>query len=288
MEEDPRSGVIRKLNELRKQLSSAESAEEKGQTKTLVKEALAKYFDHDMQQRRAELDRLTKRADEMAALLTKRAAAKDELIELQLKASKYEADGLGLFSEGRTVPRTLGRVADPRVAGSGSYPLVGDPFAAPAAEQPSSTRVMNWPVRHEVGASQPPTVETNPLKAAMSRVKEARRKLQGADTQEDESEATTGLREALDEYFDLDMELRQKELDEVKKGLQDMSDRLQKRADAKDEIVDLQLQMIVNEAEGLGFFRGSDASNVLLPVDMRLKQRSGFRSRAAESPPTSP
>lgn len=104
----------------------------------------------------------------------------------------------------------------------------------------------------------------DPLTAALSRMNwVARSKLQGAESAEDQSKATTELREALGEYFDRDMEFRQKELDEVKKGLRTMSDRLQKRAKAKDEIVDLQLQMIVNEAEGLGFFSGSDASNIL-------------------------
>ena len=92
---------------------------------------------------------------------------------------------------------------------------------------------------------------------------QARLRLQGTASPEDEAKVTAELREALGEYFDRDMEFRQKELVEVKKGLVDMSDCLKRRADAKDEIVDLQLQMIVNEAEGLGFFSDADARNIL-------------------------
>ena len=116
-----------------------------------------------------------------------------------------------------------------------------------------------------MGPGGPVGRQIDPLTAALNRVNKARSRLQGAESEEDESKATTELREALGEYFDRDMEFRQKELDEVKKGLVDMSDRLQKRANAKDEIVDLQLQMIVNEAEGLGFFSGSDANSNILP-----------------------
>ena len=81
--------------------------------------ALTEYFDLDMRQRRAELDRLTKRSDDMVALLTKRAAAKDQLIDLQLKAFKYEAEGLGLFSERRSGARLQARAAN---AGGGELP----------------------------------------------------------------------------------------------------------------------------------------------------------------------
>lgn len=265
---DSRSAVVRKLNELRGQLSSAKTAEEKGQTKTSVEEALAEYFDHDMQQRGAELDRLTKRADDLAALLAKRSAAKDELLDLQLKAFKYDADGLGLFSEGRTGswlqrPVSPGSVsaappAAPARPGWQGAPAFGNaqPLRmAPAAVDPSSGGIRWYPSG------------SDPLTAAIQRVNETRRKLRVAKSEKDESEATSELREALGNYFDRDLEVRRKELEDVKKGLQNMSDRLKKRADAKDEIVDLQVQLMVNEAEGLGFFNGSDAGKVRLPLE---------------------
>ena len=243
MDDDPRSSVIGKLDELRKQLGNAKAVEQKGQIKTSVRKALSEYFDLDLQQRKAELDRLTKRSDDMVALLTKREAAKDQIVDLQLTAFQYEAEGLGLFSERRTGPRLKGPAA-----GGGMYGASGG--AGGYADMADGTSGMEEGV--------------DPITAALSRVYwQARLRLQGTASPEDEAKVTTELRAALREHFDRDLESRRKELDEIKKGLVDMSDCLKRRADAKDEIVDLQLQMVVNEAEGLGFFSGSDASNNL-------------------------
>ena len=62
------------------------------------------------------------------------------------------------------------------------------------------------------------------------------------------------------------MKHRHQSFDEVKKGLEEMESRLSKRADAKEEIVDLQLKLYVNDAEGLGFFAAPDGSEPLQPL----------------------
>jgi hypothetical protein len=98
----------------------------------------------------------------------------------------------------------------------------------------------------------------NPLSEARVRVANAYRKLQAAKTDEAVATATSETREALSEYFDRDLESRQKELDEVRHGLEEMKNKLKKRADAKEEILALQIQMLENEADGLGFFSGAD------------------------------
>ena len=105
---DPRENILRGLDDLRNQLSTAKSPEEKIQIKTSIREVLFVYFNHDMGQRQAELHRLTKRSHDIEALLTKRATARQQLIELQLKAFMHEAEGLGLLPEERTVPRAQG------------------------------------------------------------------------------------------------------------------------------------------------------------------------------------
>ena len=97
IEPSSRSQIAQKVNELRQQLKAAQSTNEKDHTKNSLREALVEYFDGDMQQRRAELDKLTSRSSVMSAALEKRAAAKEQLIDLQLKSFKYEAEGLGLF-----------------------------------------------------------------------------------------------------------------------------------------------------------------------------------------------
>ncbi|MEO2014998.1 MAG: hypothetical protein ABGZ53_11575 [Fuerstiella sp.] len=69
------------------------------------------------------------------------------------------------------------------------------------------------------------------------------------------------LSRVLGEYFDRDMNACQREIDAINAGLKQMFDGFSKRATAKDDIVDLQLQIMVNEAEGLGFFRMSAPSS---------------------------
>ncbi len=97
----------------------------------------------------------------------------------------------------------------------------------------------------------------DPVKAAIFRVNDAHRRFRKAKPEEDRTKAMTVLSKALGEYFDRDMYARQQEIDAINGGLKKMLDGLTKRATAKDAIVDLQLQIIVNEAEGLGFFRTS-------------------------------
>jgi hypothetical protein len=98
--------------------------------------------------------------------------------------------------------------------------------------------------------------------ASMDRIAEARGKLAGVEDPESERKALEELQQALGQYFDKDMEIRRAELERVRSGLNDMEARLQKRAAAKEGIVQLQLKMIINEADGLGFFSDGDASRV--------------------------
>ena len=68
------------------------------------------------------------------------------------------------------------------------------------------------------------------------------------------AQATEKLTGLLEEYFEHDMQRREQELQEVETRLQKLRSQLQRRREMKDEIVDLQIKVVVNEAEGLGFF----------------------------------
>lgn len=87
---------------------------------------------------------------------------------------------------------------------------------------------------------------------------QARQIAQHARTEPQKSRAKQILHEALDKYFDVDMKVRRVDLEKIKKRVAEMEVQLEKRATAKAQIVDLQLQTFVNEAEGLGFFSGGD------------------------------
>lgn len=64
-------------------------------------------------------------------------------------------------------------------------------------------------------------------------------------------------------YFITDLKCRVMELDEIKDKLAQTEAKLQMRLSAKVETVDLQLQIMLREAEGLGFFTKDDETNPL-------------------------
>lgn len=237
--------ISQKLNKLRIELKNAKSTEQKEQTKKSVREALVEYFDADMKQREAELDRLKARSEKMSAALKKREAAKEQLVDLQLKSFQYEAEGLGLFSK----PSNQSRRAFESVPSYVTVPIYG--YSASKTDK-----------------------KPGPLKVAMNAVNKARQNVRSATSDEDRTKATTELRNALSKYFDVDLKARQQEMDTINAGLEKMQAGLQKRADAKDDIVNLQLQIIVNEAEGLGFFRKS-ASRTLHGADNPIRIELG-------------
>jgi len=105
----------------------------------------------------------------------------------------------------------------------------------------------------------------NELRIIAQTLAEARQILQHANSDERKTQAKQILREALDKYFDVDMDVRRAELEKIKRRVTDMEVQLEKRASSKDQIVELQLQMFLNEAEGLGFFRARERDSLALP-----------------------
>ena len=68
------------------------------------------------------------------------------------------------------------------------------------------------------------------------------------------AEASKRLTTAIDQCFEEDMEVRAKELESIAARLQQLQQQLDRRRAKKQEIIDLQVKVAVNEADGLGFF----------------------------------
>lgn len=62
------------------------------------------------------------------------------------------------------------------------------------------------------------------------------------------------LPEVLAKYFDADMKVREANLQKVEAQVKALRSQFDKRASKKQEILDLQLKLVQNESEGLGFF----------------------------------
>lgn len=84
-------------------------------------------------------------------------------------------------------------------------------------------------------------------------------KLKAAESNEDREAASSELREALADQFDNDIERRKKELEAVAAKLKEMQDLLDKRIASADKIIDLRMQVLLQDADGLGWNNASSA-----------------------------
>ena len=259
---DPRFPAIQELNQLRSKLEAAKTDEEREELQTKLREATEEYFDRDMNHRRAELNRLQKRAGETESLLSKRTSMKEELVDLQLQVMINNAEGLGLVADESGTPggRVHSQTAiEYRVeVRDGKTMQVAVPVTRVVeAARAGAARGM---MPGMAGVVSGPT-GTN--------IDEAYQALREAESEDEKTAAREQLQQALSEYFDADMERRRQELDEVKEGLAELASHLEERAEAKEEIIDLHVKLYVNEAEGLGFFPAPAAATTSYPATRR-------------------
>jgi hypothetical protein len=76
---------------------------------------------------------------------------------------------------------------------------------------------------------------------------------EGADARDAAKDKLAGL---LDEYFEADMERREQELAQVEERVKKLRSTLERRREKKRDIIDLQMEVLLNEVDGLGFFGG--------------------------------
>jgi hypothetical protein len=118
--------------------------------------------------------------------------------------------------------------------------------------------------------------------------------LREADDDKAKSKAENRLRDLLTEYFGEDMKRRDAELKEMEKRLKKLQEQLALRSEKMDEIVDLQMKVLVNQANGLGFFSNGPASesqpghNPYWYFRPRLQPGVPVLSSAVPAEPTAP
>ena len=93
---------------------------------------------------------------------------------------------------------------------------------------------------------------SDPQQVALGKIQYIKNTLAAGNGDRDKLEKN--LKAALDAYFAADMQKRQKELDGIRKRLTQMEAKLKKRSDSQQKIVELQLTLLLHEADGLGFF----------------------------------
>lgn len=143
------------------------------------------------------------------------------------------------------------------------------------------------------------TVELSPEEIeANQSFQNAVKTLRSSTEEETRNKAKDTMHSALEKQFDIDFARREKELAEVEQRVRKLRDQLEKRKAARDRIVELRLQTLVNETEGLGFpdtrvsegsdpfFFGTASDAALLfdtsPFDQQIKSEPAI---IAPSPP---
>lgn len=124
----------------------------------------------------------------------------------------------------------------------------------PAAVAPGAAPMQAMTLRTTHG----PMGEHGPVLAfargpGSDRTRKAMQKLQNAESNDDKEEARADLKEALAEEFDEYLDHQKKELERMEEKLNKLRDQWSKRRDAKDDLVARRLQMLEDEAEGLGW-----------------------------------
>src|SRR6185436_2293276 len=94
------------------------------------------------------------------------------------------------------------------------------------------------------------------------RIEAAMKKLRDAKGDDEKQAAKTALRNVLAKIFEEDMNAREKQAKEIETRLATLRQRYQERQKAANEILDLQLKVLENEAAGLGFTSGGSVTVV--------------------------
>ncbi|HJQ78331.1 MAG TPA: hypothetical protein VJ828_00170, partial [Lacipirellulaceae bacterium] len=90
-------------------------------------------------------------------------------------------------------------------------------------------------------------------------IREAAKAISEAEDDDARDEAQEKLSELLDEYFEQDMNRREEELAAVERRVKQLRALLERRREKKEDIIELQINVLRNEADGLGFFSGDPA-----------------------------
>jgi hypothetical protein len=172
---------------------------------------------------------------------------------------------------------------------SGSVLLVGISLQSNSAQQPGDDpfapreelridprRVdFNSPPRWNDGTQIPIAYWSVP--DSKSAIRKAAEELRDAESDEARDQAEDKLRELLSKYFDEDMQRREADLKAMESRLKKLQEQLARRHDKMQEIVDFQIKVLINEADGLGFF-----SSPSPPMGLPSAANPFYSSRTAE------
>src|SRR3954468_20114951 len=132
-----------------------------------------------------------------------------------------------------------------------------------------------------------PPLRTRVEASAGEAIRFAALAVRDAKGDDEKSAAQKKLNEALSKYFDEDMVQREKELKQVEERVTKLHDLLDRRRSSKQEIIDLEAKVALNQANGLGFYDGETTGggplNPFFGWAGKGGSAGGFSSHAAPS-----
>src|SRR5262245_57842773 len=110
------------------------------------------------------------------------------------------------------------------------------------------------------------------LAGLSSKIRVAAEAVRDAKGDEAKAAAQKDLSELLGKYFEEDMKRRQQELTQIEERVTKLRELLERRRGKKQEILELQMRVALNEADGLGFYDNEQlerakAGNLFFKID---------------------
>jgi hypothetical protein len=91
------------------------------------------------------------------------------------------------------------------------------------------------------------------IRLGMPDLSQAAEKVRDAKDEASKAEATAELTRLVEKHFEEDMQIREKELESIAARVEKLKAQLARRREKKQDIVDLQVKVVINDADGLGF-----------------------------------
>ena len=112
-------------------------------------------------------------------------------------------------------------------------------------------------ITNQVHAALEQTTQQNNAQQIQALVK----RLRETTNEDEQKKIRTTMRNVLTGIFNIDLETRRRVVGNLEQRVQKLKQQIAKRENAKSDIVELQLQVLVNEAQGLGLFSPPLSSN---------------------------
>lgn len=268
-----RDSVQPKVDKKLREYKKAKSSSDKSKLKDELKELLEAQFEERLKGPVGAIVNSRKRLDQLTEQHTSREKNSREIVSLRLKVIVNEAQGLG-WRSGQT--RTVTGYPLPPRAVRWGQPSAATSYSAPArASVPAQTQVRGYNVVRpapSLPAQAPAIVDGNAVpniaRGIATRI-EKRNNNSNQKSQTSPQSLLADYKEAKDESKKEDIldELKkllekefathqgqiQKQMDGIETQISDLEENVQMRKDAKDKIVELKLQTLINQANGLGF-----------------------------------